>query len=370
MKAHLKSRRFWLEHIAWVSALVLSLVLVGCGETQSDDQGIIVKNPQRSRPVTTPATVPPPVVDSTEAVSGSEVQVAEEPHLIKQVSFEDAETAFNEKRYNEAVELFVRYTERKTENPWGFYMLGLSARMTSDYETAQSAFERSLELDPRHVKSYLNLARVLIDTGESESALIPLRMAIEIDPESATAYRLKGSVFDDIHQRPQAVENYQRAIALDPDDAWSMNNLALVFIREGLFEKAVPPLARAVEIDGDNVIFLNNLGMALEHQGQFRAAEQAYGDAVTTDDSYEKAVLNLARVQEVREDPGLIPIDLTSLAIAFVDEITEWREASAEVDPGSKVAEPEITVTEHEPVKKPAEDSENDPESSEEVKQN
>jgi len=323
MKANLKSRSWWIEHVAWISALALSLVLVGCGEHQSDSDGVIVKNPQRSAPVPTLQPHPPEVAQvPTPAVP--EDTVVSEPELVKQVSFEDAETAFHEKRYGDAVELFTRYTERKSENPWGFYMLGLSAWQSGDFDKAQIAFERAIELDPRHVKSYLNLGRVLIDSGEPEEALIPLRKALEIDPESSVAYRLKGRVFDDIRQRPQAVESYQRAIQIDNTDAWSMNNLGLVLIEEGLYGQALLPLARAVEIDSTNAKFFNNLGMALEHVGHFRAAEQAYASSVTLDESFEKAGFNLARVQEVREELDLEPVDLTEIALAFVEVIQSW----------------------------------------------
>src|SRR5262245_1668788 len=37
------------------------------------------------------------------------------------VTYESAEAAYSAGRYPEAVELFTTYTERKPENPWGFY---------------------------------------------------------------------------------------------------------------------------------------------------------------------------------------------------------------------------------------------------------
>jgi tetratricopeptide (TPR) repeat protein len=243
------------------------------------------------------------------------------PEASREVTFEEAEAAFHERRYELAAELFTLYTERKSENPWGYYMLGLSAWKADQNEIAKGAFERALELDPKHVKSRLNLSRVLLDVGKPDDALIQIRGALELDPESSVAYRLKGRMFDAIGQKPQAVESYRDAIRLDNNDAWSMNNLALIYIEEGLYAQALPPLARAVEIQSDNAIFLNNLGMALECNGHFRAAGEAYESAISVNSGYEKAVFNLARVQEVLEDPELEPADLETIARMFADEI-------------------------------------------------
>jgi hypothetical protein len=50
--------------------------------------------------------------------------------------------------------------------------------------------------------------------------------------------------------------------------------------------------------------------MALEHTGRFRAAAAAYQDALTADAAYDRARLNLARVEAVKgfaEEP--VPVD-------------------------------------------------------------
>jgi Flp pilus assembly protein TadD len=83
------------------------------------------------------------------------------------VSYEEADSAFRAGRYDEAARLFARYTEGKPENPFGHYMLGLSAWKSRDHTGAEAAFERALALDPDHVKSYLNLARVLLEVGRT-----------------------------------------------------------------------------------------------------------------------------------------------------------------------------------------------------------
>jgi len=244
----------------------------------------------------------------------------------KNAFFEDAESAFRGKRYGEAVDLFTAYVERKPNNAWGHYMLGLSAWKAGQHEKAERAFAQALKLDPRHVKSLLNWSRVLLETDRPDEALAKIETALGIDPESKDAHRLLGRARAELGQVEGAVEAYQHAIALDERDAWSMNNLGLLYINVGRFAEALPPLARATELRNDVPTFQNNLGVALEHTGHVTAAAAAYRAALSQDPGYEKASLSLARVGTLTEDPALAPVDLAVLAQEFAAEVPAWHQ--------------------------------------------
>src|SRR5260370_6634253 len=77
------------------------------------------------------------------------------------VTFEIADSAYRDHRYDDATALFKTYTEGRPTNPWGFYMLGLSAWKAGDRVQAARAFVQELSLDSTHVKTHLNLSRVL-----------------------------------------------------------------------------------------------------------------------------------------------------------------------------------------------------------------
>ncbi len=304
---------------------LLPLIGVACGggeppRSQDEEVGRVA------------VALPPPLpeLETTEAAEpGENIAVVPAPEIPKEVSYEEAEQAFLEGRHDEAVDLFTRYTDRRSSNPWGFYMLGLSAWKAGEVEQAESAFERALELDPQHLKSWLNLARVRLDTSRPEAALEAIDEALAIDSESNVAGRLQGRAYHQLGQAEEAIDAYRRAILLDGGDVWSMNNMGLILIEEGRFEEALPPLARAVDLREDKAIFLNNLGIALENTGHYRAAEEAYKTAVAVDGTHEKAFVNLARAEGLEEDPSLGPVDLAELAQSFIDEVEGWREAVA-----------------------------------------
>ena len=198
------------------------------------------------------------------------------------VSFESANAAYTEKRYDEAVRLFTTYTTDKPDNVWGFYMLGLSAWKTGDRDAAVRAFTQALEKDSTHVKSRLNLSRVLIEQGKAQEALPYVEGVATIDSTSNEAYRLLGRVKRELGDSTGAIEAFKQAIVLDERDAWSMNNLAKVYIGQGRYEDALGPLARAIEIDSTVAAFHTNLGRALERTADRGRLAEAFVEQVKT----------------------------------------------------------------------------------------
>ena len=236
-------------------------------------------------------------------------------------SFAEGEAAFSERRYAEAVELFGRYVESHPDNAWGHYMLGLSSWKSGDLARAESSFVRSLELDPRHVKSLFNLSRVLLDAGRPREARERITTALAIDSTSGEGYRLLGRARAALNQPNEAITAYRLALGLQPEDVWSMNNMGLLLVQQQRYDEALGPLARAVQLDSTVAVFHNNLAIALEHTGHYTLATQAYQRALAVDSGYTKALLSLARVNGRKEDPALIPVDLAVVAEMFDKEI-------------------------------------------------
>ena len=228
-----------------------------------------------------------------------------DPKLAAKVSgsFADGEEAFHARKYGEATAIFEGYVERRPNNPWGHYMLGLSAWKHGDLAKSEQAFERALTIDPSHMKSLVNASRLFIDQKRYDEAIDRLTQASEVDMDSAVVFRLLGRAYLAKGEADEAIEAYRAAIEIDENDAWSMNNLALILLDAKRADEALVLLARAVELRGNVAEFHNNLGMALEHTGRFKAAAKAYGDALTASPRYAKAKKNLARVEAVKGGP-------------------------------------------------------------------
>jgi tetratricopeptide (TPR) repeat protein len=290
---------------AWLVAGLF--VLAGCGDKTPKEAN--AKEPE----------APTPTVSVAPESTPSEASA-----LVGPVSFATAESSFREHRYEDAVTGFTAYTASRPNVAFGFYMLGLSAWKAGDLAKAEGAFRQALSLDSTHLKSYLNLSRVLLDAGQPDSALVVLEAALRIDETSGVAYRLIGRVHAAKHEPDQAVTAYHEALVLDSTDVWSMNNLGMVLIRQDAFDDALRPLARAVELSPEVATFQNNLGMALERTGHYTAAAEAYRAAIAADSGFSKAQINLDRVSALQEDSNIGSIDLKVLSQGFGAQIASW----------------------------------------------
>ncbi|MFQ5704466.1 MAG: tetratricopeptide repeat protein [Gemmatimonadales bacterium] len=299
--------------------IVAYLTVTGCS---GGDQKRAQRAPER---VATPPVQVEPTVRPASIVTETP---AAEPERIapENVKYEDAEAAFRDKRYGEAVDLFRIYTEKHADNVWGHYMLGLSARRSGNAELAEREFDTALEIDPRHVKSLINLSRVFLGSDRPDEALDKLEQVLDVDPESSDAFRLRGVALTDLGRVDEAIESYREAILLDGKDAWSINNLGLVLIRLGRFDEALPALARATQLRADVAVFQNNLGVALEGTGYPTAAADAFRTTLALDPGYDKAAVSLDHIESLDKGADEVAVDLTQLARQFMEEIELWRD--------------------------------------------
>ena len=325
----------------YISTTLLALVLLSALACDDKKEGTTGVTSQRTESTyaATPPTPPTPLAVTQPTTMSDAVELEAVEVVPREVTFEEAESVFREKRYDEAQDLFALYNERHPKNVWGEYMLGLSAWKAGDFYEAEQAFTRALEIEPTHEKSLINMARVLLDQGRPEDALVRIENARELDPEAGSVHRMLGRALYQLGDEEGSIESYRQAIMIDDQDTWSMNNLGLIYIRQERFEDALLPLARATELDDGVVVFLNNLGTVLERTGHFAASRETFRAALAIDDSYDKAAVSLARVEEREAERE--PVDLFALSLSFQEEIGRWRQSVvAETSP----AESDSTV--------------------------
>ncbi|HEV8264944.1 MAG TPA: tetratricopeptide repeat protein [Gemmatimonadales bacterium] len=210
--------------------------------------------------------------------------------------------------------------------PADFYKVGRDAWRAGDLGRAESAFVQVLALDSTHVKSRLYLSRVLLESGRAEDALVQIDAAIALDSSSSEPFRLQGRAYQALGRTDEAITAYKRAIVTNDGDVWALNNLGSLYIKLGRFEDALGPIARAIELEKNVAIFHNNLGTALEKTGHFTAAAEAYRGALAVEGTYGPAAENLARVEQLTEDPATPPVDLAAVSKQFQDQVAQWKQ--------------------------------------------
>lgn len=84
----------------------------------------------------------------------------------------------------EAIDNFLEGIERYPDFYLLHYNLGLAYRTLEDYDKAKEAFEHSVELNPQHAGSHLNLARTLMSLGKRIESLLPFYYFLFMEPNT------------------------------------------------------------------------------------------------------------------------------------------------------------------------------------------
>lgn len=316
----------WEAALRGLAVLLGMAFLVGVAACGGDEpEAAVAMEPVATRPVPVASEVDKAEDPALDPASRVEVESAP---ITRSVSYDEAESAYHDGAYEVAVDLFEAYTRQRPENPWGQYMLGLSAWKAGHLDLAELALTESVALSPNHVKGRVNLARVLLESHRPEEALEHARHAEDVDPTSVQAKRTLARALESSGDVQGALATYEEALWIAPEDAWSLNNMGYLLIQRGRFGEAVGPLALANTIQEGNAVFLNNLGNALEGAGYPVAALRTFEEAGLVDGEHGKATGAAARLGELVQGDETPEVDVLAEAEAFRARLAGLIEAT------------------------------------------
>ena len=195
-----------------------------------------------------------------------------------------AAIAFEEGRYDDAVEIYQRLIEAEGEAGLHTSLAGTFGAM-GDFDKALEQLEMALELDPLNVEAYHNRAVIHERRGQVELAITDygtaLRYAPDYEPSRAALTRLTGSasVHAPVSQAEEqagflaekaslavrrgdyetALTLLDRAEGIAPEYSLVFQYRANVAYLMGDRQAAVEALERALKLEPDNALFRENL---------------------------------------------------------------------------------------------------------------
>jgi tetratricopeptide (TPR) repeat protein len=197
------------------------------------------------------------------------------------------------------------------------HMLGVCYHQLGEFDAAQRAFERALEINPAYVEASLNLAILCNDLGQYDKAQRVYANAVErarngvrakpgdepLDPfaggKIANLHAAVGDAYISARRSRDAATEYRRALDLAPAFVDLRLKLAAALREAGDVEAATAELRRAVQDAPAYVPARIALGLACSAAGKVPEAIEQWEEVLRMDPAHRTAqlYLKLARAQ-------------------------------------------------------------------------
>jgi adenylate cyclase len=122
---------------------------------------------------------------------------------------------------------------------------GIACCMNQDYQSADIAFEKAIELDHKNYEAWYFFGRTKVHEGDLERAIKLFDRASRVRPEDFQSLLLQAQLYTSLGQKDKAIEvtreGIERAKAvleLNPDDNRALNMSAFALLRLGEVEEA------------------------------------------------------------------------------------------------------------------------------------
>jgi len=191
------------------------------------------------------------------------------------------------------------------------YELGTYRSLRGEYREAKQAFERALELSPRHFRSMIGLAYAIgsIDFNAEVERLY--HKAVDIAPTFLEAHARLGDYYADLDETEQAVKEYQAAINLNSYYDRAYLALGITLLQAARLDEAEQALLSVIKLSPANSqahYFLGNIWLA---RGDLLKAKAEYQEALRYQLNYTDAeyALGIVFYQEGNVDQALTQYD-------------------------------------------------------------
>jgi tetratricopeptide (TPR) repeat protein len=142
----------------------------------------------------------------------------------------------------------VARRDRERWNDWGIGML-----LQGDLKGAEYAFQRVTDADPRYADGWLNVARALIQEGETDAAKPFLEKAEALDGSLGRIHYFKALVRKADGDYDGAVASLQRVLRQYPRDRVVWNQLGRVLFLQRKYGDSAAALQKVIEIDPEDL---------------------------------------------------------------------------------------------------------------------
>ncbi len=182
----------------------------------------------------------------------------------------------------------------------------MTYRRLGDFQKADEALSKALELDVNYAPAWENKGYLYADANMLEEAVEYLNTALTVGEPKAGIWICIGLVRYIQQRFEEAIEAYEKALEIEPNNVKALNNEGIAYhvlsqLREEresirMLEKAVEYFERSLAIDPNKSEIWNNYGVVLGFLRRFKASHSAFDKAIYLSPDYGNAYFNKARI--------------------------------------------------------------------------
>jgi tetratricopeptide repeat protein/glycosyl transferase family 9 (putative heptosyltransferase) len=131
------------------------------------------------------------------------------------------------------------------------------------------AYQRTLELDPRHVPAWLSMGTAYAMQSSWKQAIEAYQHAASLAPSEPAAHYNLGAALSSAGDWDEALASYQRAAQLAPDNPMMLHHLGNAQFNTGSRDQGIAALRRAIALKPDNPFIHSSLATCLLATGQW-----------------------------------------------------------------------------------------------------
>ena len=137
---------------------------------------------------------------------------------------------------------------RERWNDWGIGLL-----LQGDLKGAEFAFKKAAEAEPGYADAWLNIARALIQEGETDAAKPYIEKALQLNPSLGRIYYFRALIEKTEGRYDDALASLYRVEAQYPRDRVALNQIARILLLKRQYAKALEYCRRICDIDPEDL---------------------------------------------------------------------------------------------------------------------
>jgi Flp pilus assembly protein TadD len=137
---------------------------------------------------------------------------------------------------------------RERWNDWGIGLL-----LQGDLKGAEFGFKKATEAEPGYADAWLNVARALIQEGETDAAKPYIEKALQLNPSLGRIYYFRALIEKTEGRYDDALASLQRVEAQYPRDRVALNQTARILLLKREYAQALEYCRRVCAIDTEDL---------------------------------------------------------------------------------------------------------------------